>query len=151
MLVLWPQPPGPEPGTRTKGSRVFQLYIRHGEAIRRAGELEVVYPGDQLQLLYSSPRSGFAAVLSRDGAGVASVYFPDEGRTPWPVPAGIDESLPRSTILDGTVGTELVHALFCLTAIELEPLRADLAAGRPLRAPPGCLVETTQLEKRAAR
>src|SRR5262245_9163517 len=137
----------PAPGTRSKGSALFEFYIRRGDTIRRAGDTEVVYPGDQLQLVYSSPRSGFVTVLSRDGAGVTSVYVPEDGRTAWPAPAGHNQSLPRSTILDATIGRELVHALFCATAIELQPLRGDLAAGRPLRPPRGCLVETIQLDK----
>jgi len=153
LLVLWPVGAPMTDRvvtTRTKGGRVFNAYIRHGESIRKAGDAEVVYPGDQLQFTYSSPRSGFVAVLSRDGAGMASVYFPDAGQRPWTAPPGDDQPLPRSTILDDTLGQERVHALFCTAVVDLESLRGELAAGRPLRVPPGCVVETTLLNKRAA-
>jgi Putative zinc-finger len=154
LLAFWPREDG---GTRQVGipgkkgaGTIFRAYIRHGDDIREAGDTEVAHPGDQLQFVYSSSRPGFVAILSRDGAGLTSIYFPDGGRTAWPVPAGRDRSLPRSTILDETTGPEVVLALFCSSPTDLDRLRDDLAAGRAPRAPPGCTVETMWLDKKAA-
>jgi hypothetical protein len=152
LLLVWPGGGEPvrAPASRTKGGEVFQLFIRHGASIRKAGAAEVVHPADQLQFVYSSPWPGYAAVLSRDGAGAVSVYFPDVGTTAWAAPPGRDQQLPRSTILDGTLGREVVIALFCSSAIDLEPLRRELAAGRR-PAPPGCATQTIVLDKQAAQ
>jgi hypothetical protein len=152
LLLVWPGGGEPvrAPATRSKGGEVFELFIRHGASIRKAGAAEVVHPDDQLQFVYSSQSPGYAAVLSRDGAGVVSVYFPDAGTTAWAAAPGRDQQLPRSTILDDTPGRELVIALFCSSAIDLEPLRRELAAGRR-PAPPGCAAQTIVLDKQAAQ
>jgi hypothetical protein len=149
FFSLWPRDPALPGVTRDKGPGIFQAYVRHGDAVRPVGEAEVIHPDDQLQFVYSSRTPGFVAVLSRDGAGVATVYFPDGERFAWSAPAGNRRPLPRSTILDGTLGRELVWALFCSAPIELEPLRREVAAGRSLHAPPSCAVEVLQLDKRA--
>jgi hypothetical protein len=117
--------------------------------VREAGDAEVVHPSDQLQFVYSSRSPGYVAVLSRDGAGTVSVYFPDGGTTAARVPPGREQLLPSSTILDETLGGERVFALFCSSPIDLEPVRLELAAGRA-PAPPGCAVQRIDLDKRAA-
>jgi hypothetical protein len=152
LLLVLPDrgDPVPPPATaRTKGGETFQLYIRHGARVRKAGHAEVVHPSDQLQFVYSSRSPGYAAVLSRDGDGVVSVYFPDGGTIAAPVPTGLAQLLPSSTILDETLGGERVFALLCASPIDLEPLRLELAAGRA-PAPPGCAVRRIDLDKRGA-
>jgi hypothetical protein len=132
-------------GERTKGAASFELYIRHGEGIRMAADREVAHPGDQLQFAYSSERSGHVAVLSRDGAGVASVYFPDRAET-WVAAPGQGRLLPQSTILDATLGREQLYALFCSARVALEPALRALSEGRPPSIE-GCSVRNIELEK----
>lgn len=137
-------------GLRTKGAESFELYIRHGDTIRKAGAREQVHARDQLQLTYSSDEDGYIAVLSRDGAGTVSVYFPDSGEVTWPAAAGRDRLLPRSTILDDVPGHEQVFALLCKAPVALAPLRAELAHERSLRAPPGCTLRAIELDKQVS-
>lgn len=150
FLVVPRGEPGMAPATRAKGGETFQLYIRHGARVRRGGVSEIVHPSDQLQFGYSSPSPGYAAVLSRDGAGVVSVYFPDGGSAAAAVPAGRDQLLPRSTILDETLGAERVVALLCSSPVEIEPLRRELATGR-VPAPSGCAMQVVELDKRTTQ
>jgi hypothetical protein len=144
-----------EPARRSelgvKGSDPFELYIRHGDTIRKAGDHELVHPGDQLQFSYTSTEDGYVGVLSLDGAGVSNVYFPDGARMAWRASAGREQLLPASTILDDVPGHELVHALFCATPIELTPLAQELARARTLSPPEGCVVRTIELDKQALR
>ncbi|MET0411005.1 MAG: hypothetical protein ABW217_06900 [Polyangiaceae bacterium] len=139
----------PSPVTRAKGAEHFQLYIRHGEEIREAGAHERVYPQDQLQFTYSAVDEGYVAVLSRDGAGTVSVYFPDASDKTWPAAAGQGRLLPGSTILDAVTGHERVYALHCQAPVSLGPLRAELAQARSLRAPSGCAMRVIELDKQA--
>jgi hypothetical protein len=135
--------------TRTKGGEPFELYIRHGNAVRKASDRERVHAGDQLQFAYSATADGYVAVLSRDGGGMASIYFPGAGNTAWPARAGQNQMLPESTILDETPGQELIYALFCARRVELEPLHQALARGRPLEPPSSCSMRSIELDKRA--
>jgi hypothetical protein len=153
LLIWWRAQPrggdGGEPGvTRLKGGggRVA-LYVRHGEILRRAASGERVEPGDALQLAISSAVPTHVAVLSLDGAGTASVYFP-RGPRAEQVAAGDEVALSTSVELDDVLGREQLHILLCDRAVEVEPLRATLAGpAHALPALPGCAVETLALEK----
>jgi hypothetical protein len=132
---------------RLKGGPQLQLFIRHEGRLREAAERDRVYAEDQLQFVYSSAHSGYVAVLSRDGAGVVSVYVPSDPRRVTSVPAGSHQAFPESTILDGTLGREQVFALFCDRAVELAPLVRTLFERATLEAPMGCSMRRIELDK----
>jgi hypothetical protein len=143
ILVL-----SPAPGERSKGSKAFSLgmYVQHGEEVRRAGPGDPVHPGDAVRFSLRAPADGFAAVLSRDPRGHASIYFPAGSRAA-AVGAGSDTALPLSTRLDESVGTEQLLGLFCDRAVELEPIRAGLEQATPA-IPEGCQTSQWSFEKR---
>jgi len=145
LVVLMPQE-----GVRTKGSPAeLGMYVQHAGQVRRAARGEVVQPGDSLRFSYSIPRPSYLTVLSIDGAGVASVYFPEGG---WAarVDAARDAPLPLGTRLDGVLGEEQVVALFCDQAQAVEPLRRAVQAAAPgLPTVPGCQEATFRFTKRA--
>ena len=67
------------------------------------------------------------------------------------MPAGDDVELPRATVLDDTLGREIVYALFCAAPVDpaaLEAARSALEA-RPQVAPAraGCTVDRVDLVK----
>ena len=131
---------------RSKGSEHLQLFIRHEGEVRPGISGEVVAPGDRLQFTYTLAESRYFALLSRDGANLVSVYFPD-GRTAVRLEPGRDLELERSTILDETLGHEELYGLFCVDPIEIELARKSLMAGGvPTIA--GCTIERFQLEKK---
>ena len=106
-------------------------------------------PGDVVRFVYSSREPRSLAILSLDGAGVASVYFPDGPETA-NVPAAEDAPLPLGTRLDGVLGEEQVVALFCERPRTLEPVRQALqAAPGALPEVPGCSLATFHFTKRA--
>jgi hypothetical protein len=133
---------------RTKGPDVgIAAWVLHGDAVRRAGPGEVVAPGDALRFAITTPTPCYAAVLSLDPAGRASIYFPVAPRAA-PVAAGADVPLPAATRLDATVGEEHVVALLCERPVELEPVRAALEAGSAGAIPEGCKVTRWSFVKR---
>jgi hypothetical protein len=111
---------------------------------------DVVRPGDYLQAGYTATRSGFGAVLSRDGAGSVTAYVPPGGETMVPLAPGRERSFPLSTILDATLGDERIAIVWCETAHPLAPLLAALRDGRPIAAPDDCSVREVTLDKRLA-
>jgi hypothetical protein len=134
-------------GERLKGGPQLSLFVRHAERVRPAGPREPVSPGDRLQFTYTSDRPRHLAVLSLDGAGKGSVYFPDGDRAS-PIAAGRDVALPNSTILDTVLGPETLYGLFCDKDVQLVPLRTELEQARRLTAPKGCSLITLSIEKK---
>lgn len=132
---------------RVKGSAHVTVFVVRDGAARAAAPGEIVHPGDTLQLTYTAAGPAHLAVLSRDGAGVGSIYFDDHGRAAAIAP-GQDVSLPHSIVLDDTLGRETLYGLFCAHAVDLEPLRQRLEAAT-FAAPAGCRVEELVIEKRA--
>jgi hypothetical protein len=142
----------PDPGgERTKGaSPGLSMYVQHGDDVRRAGPGERVAPGDAVRFAVSLRRPAYVAVLTLDPAGRASVYFPGGARAEpiTPDAPGTEVALPLATRLDETQGQEQVFGLFCDQPVELEPLRARLAAVASGFDPPGCQVIRWTFEKR---
>ena len=143
--------PASSGGVRSKGRPLLDLFIRHEGRLREAGDREPVHADDQLQFAYSSAAAGYVAVLSRDGAGVVSVYVPSGAAVMAPAPAGEGRLLPESTILDGTLGHEDVYALFCPSGLELGPLARALRERGALEAPEACSMRHIELDKRERR
>jgi hypothetical protein len=65
-------------------------------------------------------RDGFVAVLSRDGAGKVSVYYPYDGKEAAPYSAA-QPLLPGAIALDETPGREDLWTLFSSHGFELAP------------------------------
>jgi len=133
----------PDDGTRTKGGARLALVIARDDAMRIAGAGERVHPGDTVSFLVTSAQPVYVAVISRDGAGHTSVYFPP-GERAAPVAAGRDVQLPRATVLDDTLGPEQLSGVFCDAPIAVAALQGALAAGA---LPAGCVVDVVAIEK----
>ena len=77
----------------------------------------VYYPGDRIQLTYSSADTAHLVVLGIESSGGVQVYFPSNGSSSVPVEPGTDIPLPNSIVLDDYVGNELYVALFSENSI----------------------------------
>lgn len=134
--------------TRTKGGGRLGFFLKRGSAVERGVPGQALQPGDAVQFSYFSAKDGYLAVLSVDGAGHASIYYPNAPRA-LPFMAG-ERPLDASTVLDGVLGDELWFALFCESAVELEPIRARLES-HPAQSPEvaGCSVDRMGVTKEA--
>lgn len=139
---------GDSVGTRLKGGAHLGFYVARGESVFRGQESETVYPGDRLRFVLSTSAPSHVAILSRDGAGAVSVYYPS-GKSSSHFDALRDHALDSSVELDDTLGSETVHALFCAEPFELAPILRELEHGATLAARAGCTVDTVHLTKRA--
>jgi hypothetical protein len=97
--------------------------------------------------------AGHLAILSIDGRGEVSVFYPS-GATTAAVNAGIDQPLGNAVELDESEGTETIVALLCETPRPLASLvtaarkaAAQGAVPAPLRT--GCVEARTGLAKAA--
>jgi hypothetical protein len=130
--------------TRAKGKPALAFYVKHGERVREGGPGEVVSPSDAVNFTVSTDAPAFLAIISVDGAGKLSAYYP-AGPTAVAIPAGRDQVLPRSVLLDDTLGLERVVAAFCDRPVAVAEISAAVARGA---IPSGCAVDAATLDKR---
>jgi hypothetical protein len=122
--------------------------LREG-VVREGAAGQPLRPGDAVQFVYRAGQDGFLAILSVDGHGRTSVYYPS-GPLAAPLQAGRPQPLPQSTILDAALGRETIHAVHCLQPVPVESLRLALAANPAhFKAPPGCRLDTLWYQKEA--
>lgn len=143
----WPRlrPDAPRFGERSKGGAVeLAFYVLHDGAVRLGADGERVQPGDRIELAYTSDHDAYLAVLSIDAARKASTYYAKDGRAA-KIPAARRAVLDQSTLLDATLGRELVYILICAEPIAVAPLLQALE-----RAPEATPVATScTIERRA--
>ena len=141
---------GPDPPfVRPKGGPQLGFFVKHGEAVRRGGPGEVVTPGDLVRFTYTSAAPAYLAIVGLDAAGVITVYFNGAAER---LPAGRDVALPRSTLLDDTLGSEAVQAFFCAGPIDLAAAqRAVQGDPRQAPVPAGCTVDRLVWNKEPRR
>jgi Putative zinc-finger len=134
-------------GARSKGGARITFYVLHDGAVRPGLDGERVHPGDAIEFAYTSERPVYLAILSIDGAQRASAYYERDGRAA-ALPAARRAVLDRSTVLDATLGPEIVYALLCSQPLAVAPLLRALEAAPERRlAAPDCAIERIDLIK----
>jgi hypothetical protein len=114
-------------------------------------------PGDALRFRLATPQSGYAAIVSIDGAGAVTSYYPDATELP-PIARGSKQLLDVTIELDRTLGKERLIALVCRQRLRTEAVRAamrtelthvggDASRVEPARALPDCAATTFWFEK----
>ena len=136
----------PTEQTRAKGSAHLGFYVKRGEQVFPGGPGALLRPGDAIEFSYEAPSAGYLAILSLDGAGHASIYFPMGPRAQMLSPG--THLLEQSTILDAVLGRETLYAVWCEAAVEIEPMRRALESSRTVPLAPGCRSESLEVEKR---
>jgi len=140
-LVARPRHDGEQ--TRSKGKPALSLYVKHGEVVREGGPSEIVSPSDSINFAVSTDEPAFVAIISVDGAGKLSAYYPESPMAA-AIPAGHDQVLPRSVLLDDTLGVERVAGVFCGKPLAVAEIAAAIARGA---VPSGCVVDDLTLDK----
>jgi hypothetical protein len=160
LLVLWWR--APVEMVRTKGGLALDVFRKPV-----AGAVEVLapsgeaHPGDGLRFRLSTPRAGFITIVSIDGAGMVSSYFPDAPELA-PIAKGQAQLLDGAVELDATLGPERLLALVCAERLHTRDVRDAVAAeltrvagdARRLdlaRLPPGCQAASFWFAKVPAR
>jgi hypothetical protein len=137
----------PTDGTRLKGAARLGFYVKHGDDVRLGISGERAVPGDALRFTITAPAPAWLLILSRDGRGAASVYYPTTGAMAR-IEAGRDVPLAASTVLDDVPGHERICAVLCPGPHPVAALRAAFEAGAP--APSDCAEDCVSIEKAAS-
>lgn len=117
------------------------------DALRPVASGDVVRPGDHLQAGYTATRSGFGAVLSRDGAGSVTTYVPPGGEQIVPRAPATERSFPLRTLLHGTLGDERVVTAYVPPGGEQ---MVPLAPGKERSFPLSTILDDTLGDERIA-
>jgi hypothetical protein len=128
----------PVAAVRTKGAAHATVFVQSAGGVRAHDGHAPVHPGDTVQIAVSASADVWAAVVSKDGAGVVSTYV-----APVQVSAGQNVPLPASTVLDATLGAETLAVFLCAQRVDANALSAVIESGEV----PGCDVNRTTLVK----
>ncbi len=132
----------------TKGGTIeLMLFAGKPDQLTALDVEDKLFTGDVLQAGYSSPADGYGAVLSLDGAGVASSYVPAVGDSMVLLPAGERRSFPASTQLDDVLGSERIAVVWCHRARPLAPLLEELQRTQTIGKIDNCAIRVFAMTK----
>ncbi|WP_257462240.1 DUF4384 domain-containing protein [Archangium lipolyticum] len=114
------------PDLAVKGGATLQVFVHRDERVWKAGEGEPLAPMDQIRFQVESGGLPYLMVVSIDGAGKPSIYYPFNGLKSGPVETGEAVALPYSIILDAAPGPERLFALFSREPLQATTVRAAL-------------------------
>ncbi|MFT3693769.1 MAG: DUF4384 domain-containing protein [Kofleriaceae bacterium] len=127
LLVMWPRKVEQPPELAIKGDATWQLFAN------RAGQTFAVHDGaplaagDSVRFVVTPNGARYVLVVSVDGAGNASIYYPYGGtRSIALAPGEARIELPGSIVLDAAPGPERVFALFSDQPIEAASVTQQL-------------------------
>ena len=138
LVVLPPQ------GVRLKGGPVLQVFGLHQGQVRKLSSGETLAPGDRIRFAVDPGEARFLLIVSIDGTGRASVFFPFGGSASAPLPPGRSK-LEESVELDDSPGPERLFAFFTHEPLDAAAVRTALERGAT--PSPGVEPVTFTLEK----
>jgi len=154
LLFLRPRAGDPDrPGqrvagpTRAKGGLRLSVYLKQGDQVVMGRSGDAVHPGDAIRFAYTDVTDGYLAILSRDGAGQVSVYYPEGERAAPAARADQEVILPGSIILDEVLGPETLYAVHCAAPVEVVLIAERVQRG-DLASLVGCSIDRLILDKR---
>jgi hypothetical protein len=131
--------------TRFKGGPSLGYFVKRNERVVAGDRNAVLYPGDLVRFTYSAQQPRYLALFGRD-ARTTTVYYPS-GASAVLVQSAHDVALDFSIELDGVLGDEQVHAIFCPDVFTLAPLRQALSDTGQLPVPNTCQKVSLTLHK----
>lgn len=128
LAIVFLRPP--EDDVTTKGSLAFTAFRLSADgAVQELPPNGVVHPRDRIRFSAKVPSEGYLGVVSRDGAGTASVYYPSS--SVMAARHGQTALLPDAIELDEVLGPERVWAIFSATPFDLSQALEQVKAGKP--------------------
>ena len=119
--LVFVQPP--RDGIRTKGglgtpeSVVLDYLLLQGDTVVHSAPGVQARPGDRIQFRYEARGNEALVLLSVDGEGTLSVFWPEAGEVPEGVQPEGEQLLEGSLILDDAPGPEAFLAIFGVDAV----------------------------------
>jgi hypothetical protein len=110
-----------------KGGPNFQTFVRRGTQVFAAADGVLLLPGDALRFVVQPGGLPYLLIVSRDGAGHLTVYYPFGGSRSAELKSEGRNELPGSVELDATPGEERLFALFSRRPLEAARVTSRLA------------------------
>jgi len=99
----------PDVPIRLKGAVDLSFYVMQEGSVHPGVEGEVLREGDRIQFTYLAAGHESVVLLSIDGDGVVTVFYPEVGEDPEPVVPDGPRVLEGSIELDDAPGPEVFH------------------------------------------
>ncbi|MEM6931731.1 MAG: hypothetical protein AAF602_32670, partial [Myxococcota bacterium] len=103
----------------------LSVHLAQGDELHPYDPASPVGAGDVLGFRVLADDHRSVVLLSVDGTGMVSVFFPSEGREPEPISGPGQFELPGTVMLDGAPGPEVFVAVFDRPADEAKALVRD--------------------------
>lgn len=104
--------PSTQPSVRFRGAEALELYQVVGDEARPYTGGTALGENDVLGFSVVNAGHDGVVLLSVDGTGTVSVFYPTDGDAPAPLPRSGKVPLPDTVILDGAPGPEVFVAVF---------------------------------------
>ncbi|MCB9759255.1 MAG: hypothetical protein H6739_05405 [Alphaproteobacteria bacterium] len=104
--------------TRAKGDVDLDFLVMRGGAVEPGEEGEVLRAGDRIQFTYRADGLDSLVLLSVDGEGTLSVFYPAQGDIPVSIIPGDRHVLQGSIVLDDAPGPELFVGVFSPSSVD---------------------------------
>ncbi len=124
-----------------KGTIALTVHRKTASGSEKLADGAVTHPGDEVRFELRVPTEGFVAILSKDGIGQVSVYYPVGGQIAAAYRPN-QSMLPAATQLDSALGRERVFAVYGASEFALQPLLEAVRANQPF--PSGLVVSELQ-------
>jgi hypothetical protein len=96
-----------------------------------ASPLQVLKTGDRVGFFYTASKSGYLAVVNRDGMGTASVMFPNGALSSARIDAGKEIPIPDGAVVERGKACEWIVAVFSDEPMQLEKIKSTVENARP--------------------
>jgi hypothetical protein len=107
-----------------KGDDGLSFLLKRNGRVSDCTTRDTLYPGDQIQVLYTCSKHGNLSLLSVDAHGAISWYHPDRNSPVCSVPVKPGKNgYPSGIQLDDSPGQELVIALFSSAPLSKESVQ----------------------------
>ncbi len=125
LVFIYQPPPSSDdttPKNRFKGTMTFEVFAKRGEHQFKVKQGDRLRTNDALRFVITTNSAGYITVLSIDGAGRISPFYPDTAPTEDSTPMMVDlkgrNELPGSIVLDDVVGLETFVVVFSKTRFD---------------------------------
>jgi hypothetical protein len=130
-LVIWQvrraRTPTGDDDIRIKGAMTFQVFANRGDEVIPVRDGTQLAEGDRIRFVVGSGGPEYLLVVSIDGAGNPTVYYPYGGERSGAITQEPSE-LPGSIVLDAAPGPERVFALISAEPLDAAVVKRALAA-----------------------
>lgn len=133
VLVVLPtvRPPAPVPVVAFKGQLAVRVVARRGGRQFVVGQGAALSAGDALRFVVTTGAPGHLVVLSIDGQGTLSPFYPETPAARDPRPLRLESAgrheLPGSVVLDEAPGPELLVVVFSRRPFDRRSVERRLA------------------------